>query len=308
MTQDARFFSFNAQLRNRFPYKVRKIGIDAGFTCPNRDGSRAIGGCLYCNNRSFSSFAASQTAIEEQIREGIRIGRRRDFHHFIAYFQAYTNTYAPTSRLKEIYETALGFPEIVGISIGTRPDCLSDSTIDLISTLGEQVAVWLEIGMESSHDRTLLWLNRAHSYAEFEDAARRTAHRPFQRVVHAIYGLPGESYEDMMQTTDRIATSGFDSAKIHHLYVSEGTPLEELYRNGEISLYTREEWIPLAADILERLPEEMSIQRLCGELKGEGLVAPRWGVQSPELIQAIEAELARRGSRQGCRVTLPTSR
>lgn len=286
-----RIYTFGERLKKRFPFKVRKIGVDAGFTCPNRDGAKAAGGCVYCDNRSFSVNADSPDPVEEQIRRGIRGDR------YIAYFQAYTNTYAPVARLKEIYSIALKFPEVVGISIGTRPDCLSNAVIDYLSELGSRLPLWLEIGLESSHDRSLAWMNRAHTYADFEDAARRTAGRPFERVVHLIYGIPGESRGDMMETTDRVAELGFDSIKVHHLYIAKGTPLEAM----NPPTYTFEEWLPLAADVVERLPETMSVQRLCGELSNRWLVAPRWGKSSTDVFRAVDAELERRGTRQGSR-------
>lgn len=296
-----RIQTFGESLKRRFPFKVRKIGVDAGFTCPNRDGAKAWGGCVYCDNRSFSLNAESPDPLEAQIALGIERGRRHGVGRFIVYFQAYTNTYGPVARLREIYETALRFREVVGISVGTRPDCLSNAAIDLLGGLGERTAVWLEIGLESSHDRSLRWMNRAHTYADFEDAARRSAGRPFERVVHLIYGLPGESHDDMMETTDRVAATGFDSVKVHHLYVAQETPLAEMHARGGIRLLSFEEWIPLAADIVERLPVSMSIQRLCGELHNEFLVAPRWEKSTPEILRAVDAELERRGTKQGYR-------
>lgn len=296
-----RIHTFGESLRRRFPFKVRKIGVDAGFTCPNRDGAKAWGGCVYCDNRSFSLNAGSPDPLEAQIARGIERSRRHGVEHFIVYFQAYTNTYGPVARLRELYESALRFPEVVGISVGTRPDCLSNAVLDLLSELTERTAVWLEIGLESSHDRSLRWMNRAHTYADFEDTVRRSAGRPFDRAVHLIYGLPGESHDDMMETTDRVAATGFDSVKVHHLYVARGTPLEEMHARGEVRLLTFEEWIPLAADIVERLPIPMSIQRLCGELCNDFLIAPRWGMSTPEIQRAVEEELARRGTRQGSR-------
>lgn len=296
-----RIRTFGASLRRRFPWKVRKIGVDAGFTCPNRDGAKAAGGCVYCDNRSFSVNAGSPDPVEEQIRRGIEAGRRKGVGHFIAYFQAYTNTYAPVARLREIYAVALRFPEVAGISIGTRPDCLSNAVLDLVSSLAERVAVWLEIGLESAHDRSLAWMNRAHTVADFEDAVRRAAGRPFERVAHLIYGIPGESRADMMATTEFVAKLPVDSVKVHHLYVAKDTPLESMHARGEVPLFAFDEWIPLAADIVERLPERMSVQRLCGELSNRYLVAPRWGRSATEVLQAVERELERRGTRQGSR-------
>ncbi len=303
----SRLYSFREHLRKRFPFRVRKIGLDAGFTCPNRDGAKATGGCVYCDNRSFSVNADSTDSVEQQIRQGIEAGRRKGIEHFLAYFQAYSNTYAPVVRLREIYAVALRFPEVVGVSVGTRPDCLSNAVLDLLSDLGKKTAVWLEIGLESGQDRSLVWMNRAHTVADFEAAIRRCDGRPFERVVHLIYGIPGESHEEMMATTRFVASLPIDSVKVHHLYVAKDTPLESLYARGEVRLFTFEEWVPLASDIVERLPATMSIQRLCGELSNRWLVAPRWEKSTPEVLRAVESELARRGTRQGSLVPLRAS-
>lgn len=302
-----RWNSFSEYLKKKYPFTVKKIAIDAGFTCPNRDGVKGVGGCTYCNNKSFSpNTRGPKLTVEEQIRRGIAFYRARGADKFIAYFQAYTNTYAPLEQLKAMYDRALQFPEIVGVSIGTRPDCISNATLDYIESLSKRLDVYLEIGLETSHDRTLQAINRCHTYAEFEDAVRRAKGRGLELVAHTIFGLPGESRDEMMLTVERIGRLPLQQIKIHHLYIAPGTVMEEQYRRGEIRLFTFEEWVSLAADILERLPVSMVVQRLMGELGGEYAVAPLWGKTKAQVLQAIDHELARRGTRQGSRFAAAT--
>lgn len=302
-----RWNSFSDYLKKRYPFAVKKIPIDAGFTCPNRDGVKGAGGCTYCDNKSFSpNTRGPKRTVEEQIRKGIQFYRARGADKFIAYFQAYTNTYAPLERLKAIYDKALQFPEIVGVSIGTRPDCVSNGTLDYLQDLSQRLDVYLEIGLETSHDRTLEAINRCHTYAEFEDAVRRASGRGLQLVAHTIFGLPDESRDDMMLTVVRIGRLPLQQIKIHHLYITPGTVMEEQHRRGEIRLFTFEEWVALAADILERLPPSMVVQRVMGELGGEYVVAPLWRKTKAQVLQAIDRELARRGTRQGSRFAAAT--
>lgn len=299
-----RYRTFSQYLKERFPFKVRKIPIDAGFTCPNRDGVKAVGGCTYCDNASFSPNARTgqSRSVREQIEAGMRLyAEREGVQRYIAYFQAYTNTYAPLETLRKTYDEIREFPSIVGLSIGTRPDCLSEATLDLLSEYARDRAVWVEIGLESSHNRTLQQINRWHSYEDFVDAVERTHAKGLEIVAHTIFGLPGETYEDMMLTVDRVAALPVAHVKLHHLYIAPGTVMAEQYRRGEIRVMSLEEWIRLACDIIERLPAAMSLQRLVGELAGPYVLAPRWGASKSEIHSRIEAELERRGTRQGSR-------
>lgn len=299
---NSRYRRFSSYLRERFPYPVRKIPVDAGFTCPNRDGTKGVGGCTYCENRSFSPNSRGPAlSVREQIEKGIHLYRKRGIEHFIVYFQAYTNTYAPVSHLREIYGSVREWPEVVGISIGTRPDCLPPSVLDLLEEHARDRAVWVEIGMESSHDRTLARLNRCHTFADFVSAVTRVRERALEVVAHTIFGLPGESKEEMLQTADRLAALPVQHVKLHHLYVSPGTVLEEEYRRGEVRLFEADEWVSLACDILERLRPDQVIQRLMGELDGPFVVAPLWKVGKGEILRRIEEELRRRDTRQGAK-------
>jgi hypothetical protein len=218
---------------------------------------------------------------------------------FIIYFQARTNTHAPPEKLKRIYDEALSYPDIVSLAIGTRPDCLSEEVLELLEDYKERMPVWLEIGLQSIHESTLKFINRRHSLDEFVDAVERAKKRGFKLCTHVIFGLPGETQEMMMQTVKRVGELGLDAIKIHHLYIAKDTPLEELYRRGQVKVMKLEEWVELAASILERLPPNLIIQRLVGEISGEYLVAPLWGKPKSQIIRAIEDELRRRGSYQG---------
>lgn len=285
--------TFGAWLRERYPFPVRKIALDGGLSCPNRDGARGTGGCTFCENRSFNQQGPAPVRL--QIERAMAFQRRHfGAERFIAYFQTYSNTYGPLTRLRALYEQALEYPEVIGLAVGTRPDCVSPAVVDLLRGYAHDIEVWLELGLESSHDRTLAALNRGHTYAEFLRAVDRT--RGLRLAVHAIFGLPGESHEEMMVTADRIAGLGLDSIKIHHLYISPHTALEAYYRRGAVRVPTWEEWIALAADVVERLPESMTVQRLAGELRGPYVIAPRWGRTGRDVLREVDAELVRRAA------------
>lgn len=295
------YFSYSEYLKKIFPFKVYKIALDAGFTCPNRDGTAGVGGCIYCENRSFSPNSKGvRKAVRDQIEYGIEFYRNNfNAERFIVYFQAYTNTYGPVSLLKELYDEALSFPEVVGLSIGTRPDCLPDDVLDLLSHYAKKTHLWVEIGLQSMHNETLSKMNRGHTYEQFVDAVTRTKLRGLRICSHVILGFPGETHEMMMQTADAIGNFKIEGLKIHHLYVAEKTILEKMYRAGQVPVLTMEEYIKLVCDFLERIPPDIAMQRLTGELKGEFLVAPNWGISKRVLISLIEKELAARGSYQG---------
>ncbi|MBI2919831.1 MAG: TIGR01212 family radical SAM protein [Planctomycetes bacterium] len=300
---------FSRTLKELWPdFPVFKIPLHAGFTCPNRDGSKAVGGCVYCDNRSFApETRGPRKAVEEQIaRAKERYRRRAPDARFIAYYQAYSNTYGEPERLREIYDVAANDPDIVGVSIGTRPDCAPEEALDVVETLRTpERRVWVEYGLESAHEETLRWMNRCHTAADFEDAVRRTARRGLPVVAHVILELPGETPEMQRETARFLAGLPVDSVKIHHLYVAPHTALEGMWRRGEVAVPTLAEHAARAADFLEILPEHMSIQRLIGELPGEWCLAPDWKVTKPQALAAVEAELARRGTRQGAKAPGP---
>jgi len=295
------YFSYRDYLKQLFPFRVYKIGLDAGFTCPNRDGSVAYGGCVYCENRSFSPNSKdAKRSVSEQIVSGMEFYRRHfKAEKFIAYFQAYTNTYGPISLLDNLYREALTFPDVVGLSIGTRPDCLPDEIIDLLSCYSKKTHLWVEIGLQSMHEDTLKWMNRGHSFDQFVDAITRVKLKGLRVCVHVILGFPGETHEMMMQTADILAGLNIDGLKIHHLYVAENTMLEKMYEKGGMNLLSLDEYIHTVCDFLERIPPNVAIQRLTGELTGDYLIAPKWGASKMVILTTIENEFARRNSFQG---------
>ncbi len=224
---------------------------------------------------------------------------------FIAYFQAFTNTYADVETLKRCYDEALRFPDVVGLSIGTRPDCVPDDVLDLIQGYASRWHVWVEYGLQSMHDATLDFINRGHHYGDFVDAVRRTRERGINICAHVILGLPDESREDMMETAWGVSSLGVEGIKLHHLYVARGTPLETLYRLGKIHVLSHGEYIELAADFLERISPDITIQRLVGDVTSDMLVAPKWPVSKEVVLRGITEELVRRKSCQGAKEKVP---
>jgi radical SAM protein (TIGR01212 family) len=300
-TRQRRYYAFSRFLREHFGAKVYRVTIDAGFTCPNVDGSVAVGGCVYCDNRSFSpNRRLPRTTIRDQVLRGIEILQRRyQADKFLAYFQAATNTYAPAEKLKKLYDEALGHPQIVGLAIGTRPDCVPDDILDLIESYARDRYVCLELGLQTMHDRSLDWMNRGHHFDAFVDAVGRCQGRGLDLCAHVILGLPGESREDMRATADALAGLPVDAVKIHNLHVVKDTPLEKMYERGETRMFERDEYVQIVCDFLERLRPEMVIHRLSGDAPPDYLVAPLWCLDKPALLRAIHDELERRDSWQG---------
>jgi radical SAM protein (TIGR01212 family) len=301
--QGRRYYPFSHFLRERFGAKVYRVTVDAGFTCPNVDGTVAVGGCVYCDNRSFSpNRRQPRMPIAQQVTRGIDILQQRyGADKFIAYFQPATNTYAPVNRLRQLYDEALQHPQIVGLAIGTRPDCVADDVLDLIQGYARDRYVCLELGLQTIHDRSLDWMNRGHHHDAFVDAVQRCAGRGFDVCAHVILGLPGETREDMLATAEELARSPVQAAKIHNLHVVKGTPLEDMYHAGQATLFERDEYVSLVCDFLERLPADMVIHRLSGDAPPAYLVAPLWCLDKPALLTAIDAEMLRRDSWQGKR-------
>ncbi|REK06009.1 MAG: TIGR01212 family radical SAM protein [Planctomycetota bacterium] len=302
-TADARRYrAYNDFLRQKFGGRVQKVSVDARFTCPNVDGTVATGGCTFCDNRSFSpSRRLPRQAIGDQIDHGIRMLRRRypKVHRFLAYFQPATNTYAPVERLREVFEEALAHPEIVGMAIGTRPDCVPDDVLDLLDEIGRRTYLSVEYGLQTIHDRSLDWMNRGHHHDAFLDAMSRSRDRSFEICAHVMLGLPGEDHADMMATAREVARLGIDSVKIHNLYAVKGTPLAEQVARGEVSLMERDAYISTLVDFLELLPATMLVERISGDAPPDYFVGPAWCLDKASVRLAFEAELARRDTWQG---------
>jgi radical SAM protein (TIGR01212 family) len=302
-TSQKRYYPFSRFLKERFGTKVYRVTVDAGFTCPNVDGTVAVGGCVYCDNRSFSpNRRLPRTTVRDQVQRGIDILQKRyDARHFLAYFQAATNTYAPPDKLRRLYDEALDHPQVVGLAIGTRPDCAPDPILDLIERYARKRFVCLELGLQSIHDRSLDWMNRGHHLDAFLDAVKRCRGRGIHICVHVILGLPDESRDDMLATARTVASLPVHSIKIHNLHVVRDTPMERMYREGRVRMLERDEYVSIVCDFLEQLPPEMVIDRLNGDAPPDYLVAPLWCLDKPGLLQAIHDELARRDSWQGKR-------
>jgi uncharacterized protein len=307
LTAEQRYYPFSCFLKERFGGKVYRVTIDAGFTCPNVDGTVAVGGCIFCDNRSFSpNRRLPRATVREQVERGIAIlGQRYGADRFLAYFQAATNTYAPAAKLRRLYDEALAHPQIIGLIIGTRPDCVPDDILELVEHYARDRYVSLELGLQSIHDRSLDWMNRGHDSAAFVDAVRRCHGRGFDVCAHVILGLPGESHDDMMATADSLAALPLHSVKIHNLHVVRETPLETMFQAGRVRMLERDEYVGIVCDFLERLPPHLVIDRLSGDAPPDYLVAPLWCLNKPALLRAIRQELARRDSWQGRKYAAP---
>lgn len=299
---DLRINSYGHYLRTRFNCRVSKVNVDAGFTCPNRDGSKGTGGCIYCNNVSFSPRdTLAEIPLEEQVLAGMAYHRKRlGSEKFIVYFQKYTNTYASTEHLADLYRRALALPDVLGISVGTRPDCLTDGVLDLLGDIARDRYVCLELGLQSADDAILERINRGHSLEDFVSAVQRASGRAFDICAHLIYGFPDEQPEEFVKGAALLhALPGITSVKLHQLHAVEGTELARMYRHGEFMPVTIAQYVATIADFLEQLSPRISIQRLYGSSPLEIRVAPQWGLKNNQMWYAVLNELRRRGSWQG---------
>ena len=295
------YHRFSDYLKETFGEKVYRVPVHAGFTCPNRDGTKGTGGCVYCDAYgSAAPFIRETLSIKEQIIQGKeRVLKRYKAKKFIVYFQAFTNTYAAPRILREIYEQAVGETGMVGVAIATRPDCIDREKLDIIREVFQGCRVWMEYGLQSIHKISLDWMQRGHDAAAFTRAVEMTRAYPFRVCAHIIFGLPVETREMMLETVGFLSETGVDDIKIHMLHVLTGSPLEEIYRKTPFSLLDRETYISIVCDALERLPESVVVQRLTGDAPAGRLVAPDWVRQKQETLTGIQEELKRRGTRQG---------
>ncbi len=296
-----RYYDLNTYLRNRFGCRVQKISIDAGLTCPNRDGSLSSAGCIYCNQRGSGTGAFTNgLSITDQIKISMEnLGRRYKAKKFIAYFQSFSNTYAPVETLKQLYDEALAVDGVVGLAVGTRPDCISDEILGLLKSYAEKNLVWIEYGLQSAHDDTLVRINRSHNFAAFQSAVESTRRYGIPICVHVILGLPGENRHHMIQTAKILGDMPIDGLKIHLLYVVRGTRLDMLYQNKEFACLSQQEFVEIVCDFLTYIPAHIVIQRLTGDPHPEELIAPDWALQKTEILTLIRERLERRGLRQG---------
>ena len=299
---DLRINSYGHYLRNRFGCRVSKVNVDAGFTCPNRDGSKGTGGCIYCNNVSFSPRdTLAEIPLEEQVAAGMDYHRQRlGSQKFIVYFQKYTNTYASVEHLADLYQRALALPDVLGISVGTRPDCLTAEALELLTRIARDHYVCLELGLQSADDAILERINRGHSLEDFTRAVERASGRGLDICAHLIYGFSGEQPDEFIASADLLnGLTGITSVKLHQLHAVEGTELAAMYRRNEFTPLTLEQYVATAADFLERLAPRISIQRLYGSSPLEIRVAPQWGLKNNQMWYAVLNELKRRDTWQG---------
>jgi len=298
--QSKPYTQLNSFLRERYGCRVQKITIDAGLTCPNRDGTISTGGCIYCNSRGSGTGLANQMSIKDQLELGKkRLYRRYKAKKFLAYFQAHTNTYASLQQLKSLYDEALSLPEIVGLCIGTRPDCVSDDILDLLKSYNKNNLIWMEYGLQSIHNETLRRINRGHNSKAFLDAISATKKRGLLTCAHLILGLPDETRNHIIQTANIVAGLDLDAVKIHLLYVIKNTTMETMYRKGQYKCLYPLQYADWVCDVIERLPKKTVIQRLTGDPHPHELVAPTWALNKHATLNLIHQRLEERKTFQG---------
>lgn len=295
--------TFQAFLSEQLDRKVQKIALNAGFTCPNRDGSKGWGGCTYCNNQTFNpAYCDTGKSITQQLEEGIRFfARKYPDMTYLAYFQAYTNTYAGLEVLKTLYEEALQVPGVVGLVIGTRPDCMPDDVLDYLVKLSKRHFILVEYGVESTLDRTLETINRGHDFACSADAIRRTAAKGLNTGAHIILGLPGEQPSDIQDHADTLNSLPLHTLKLHQLQLIKGTRLAAQVEAGflSVSVFTADEYVDLVVCFLERLRPDIAVERFVSQSPPELLIAPDWGLKNYEFTHRVEKKLRERCSFQG---------
>jgi hypothetical protein len=342
VSKATRYNTFSAHLRDTFGCRVQRVAVDAGFTCPNRDGTVGVGGCIYCDEAgSRAAYVEPELPIREQVRRGIEHLRRRyKADKFLVYFQPYTNTYAPVERLRALYDEAIAHPDVVGLMIGTRADCvggigcqpvpsgahvtetscqpilppasnLSPLTtqptgcqpiLQLLEEYHRRTYLWVELGLQSANDQTLKWIGRGHDVATFERSAREAKARGLRLCAHLIVGLPTDRREDHLAAADLLNRLGFDGVKIHSLYVSRNARLGAMFEREPFDLMTRRQYVERVCDFLERLDPRIVIHRLASDADAQTLLAPAWCLDKRGVLADIEAELERRGSRQSYRL------
>ncbi len=284
---------FGTWIRQRFPFRVQKISVDAGFTCPNRDGRLSTGGCVYCDNRTFNpSYCNPLKSVTEQLEEGKRFFQRKyPDMKYLAYFQAFTNTYAPVSKLRKLYEEALRVPDVVGLVIGTRPDCVSDELLDYLEGLNRRTFLLMEYGVETSNDATLRLINRGHDFACARQAVERTHQRGILTGAHVILGLPGEDAAESLRQAPVISSLPIDILKIHQLQIVKGTRLAALYEEKPFHVYTVEEYLDLIARYISLLRDDLILERFVSQCPPDKLIAPRWGLKNHEFTDLLRNKL-----------------
>ena len=298
---DKRYHSLNYYLRNKFDEKVYKISLDGGFTCPNRDGKVAKGGCTFCSARGSGDYAGSRIlSINEQFNDRKKMMEKKwKDGKYIAYFQAYTNTYAPVEELRQKYEEAIKQENVVALSIATRPDCLDDDVVDLLEEISKKTYLWVELGLQTINDESARNFNRGYDFKVFEEGIKKLQDRNIEVVVHTIFGLPGETKEDMLKTVDYVAHSGAQGIKFHLLHLMSGTQMVKQYESGELKLLSQEDYIDLICKGIAMIPQDMVVHRLTGDAPRESLIGPMWSLKKWEVLNAIDKALVDNDIYQG---------
>ena len=296
-----RYNLFSSYLKKKFNEKVYKVTLDAGFSCPNRDGTLSNVGCIFCDDSgSFSQAHSNKLSIENQLEIGMNTLKKRfKANKFLSYFQAYSNTYKPVQELKLLYDKALTPNDVVGISIGTRPDCVDEEKLNLIASYNKTKEVWLEFGLQSANDKTLKMINRGHDFKCFENAYLKAKERNINVCVHVILGLMNETYDDIMYTAKTLSKLKPDGVKFHMLCVLKNTPLEKIYRKNNFKLLNEDEYVDIICDFLEILPPNTTIHRIAGNGLNKLLIEPKWIMNKFETLNKIDKTLEKRNSCQG---------
>ncbi|MFC0523956.1 TIGR01212 family radical SAM protein [Pontibacillus salicampi] len=296
-----RYHSWNYHLKNTFGHKVFKVALDGGFDCPNRDGTVAYGGCTFCSAAGSGDFAgdrAEDLAVQFHKQRDKMHGKWKE-GHYIAYFQAFTNTHAPVEVLKEKYEQVLQQEGVIGLSIGTRPDCLPDDVVEYLAELNKRTYLWVELGLQTIHEVTAAKINRAHNFQTYVEGVEKLRKHGIRVCSHLINGLPGETYEMMLESARAVSELDVQGIKIHLLHLLKGTPMVKQYEKGELSFLTKDNYIQLVVDQLETLPPEMIVHRITGDGPTDLLIGPMWSMNKWDVLNSIDEELVNRNSYQG---------
>ncbi len=293
MWGDKRYHSLNYFLREKFGEKIFKVSLDGGFSCPNRDGTISHGGCIFCSERGSGDFAGSRDfSIDKQFSDiKLMMNKKWKQGKYIAYFQAYTNTYAPVEVLREKYQEAISQEGVVGLAIATRPDCLGEEVLELLEEMSKKLYIWVELGLQTAKDSTAKLINRGYNREVFEEAVKNLRLRGIDVVVHTIFGLPEESSEDMLETVKYISKLPIQGVKFHLLHLMEGTPIVKLYEQGRLKFMSQEEYIELICKSITLLPEDIVVHRLTGDAPRELLIGPMWSLKKWEILNAIDNTL-----------------
>lgn len=298
-----RYHTFNYYLKNKYHNKVAKVSLNANFTCPNRDGTKGIGGCIFCSNSGSGDFAGNvKDSLEKQFDDvSVLLQKKWPNCKYIAYFQANSNTYGPVEKLRNCIEPFINKKDVVAISIATRPDCLEAKILEYLDSVNKRCDLWIELGLQTIHDKTAKLINRGHSYLEFIEGLNKLRRLNINVCVHIINGLPFETYEMMLTTAKEIGKLDIQALKIHMLYVIKNTKLHQMYQNNEFTMLNRDEYIDLVTEQLSYLPENIVIERLTGDGNVNDLIAPDWSIKKVTILNDIDKLMVKKNYVQGCK-------